>query len=451
MTAKKKMLRLLAIVGLLVLAGPVTAKEIPTAKAEQVGMSTERLQRVAQMNQHYIDAGKVIGIATAVVRDGKLVHQSVLGNKGINDPRQLAVDDLFRIYSMTKPITAVAVMQLYEQGKFLLTDPVSKFIPEFKNMTVLTDGEVVAAEGEMTMQQLLTHTTGLTYGFGFDPDDALDKMYGEAKLWLAKDLDDFIERLAALPLRYEPGDRFHYSVAIDVAGLVVQRLSGQRFDVYLQDHIFKPLDMVDTSFTVPVDKMDRFLPLHTIDPETNKAKAVDEFKEPEALGYTFAPGCRAMCDFGDVTLYSGGGGLVFTLRDYVRFAEAIRNGGILDGTRILSPKTIAYMTMNHVLASIDGGTGKSITIDPVLPDSQYNGWGMGLGFGLVTDTAAQGTIGSAGQYYGGGAASTIFWIDPVKDIVVVSMIQLIVDQRSQRSYRPDLRVATYQAIIESKE
>ena len=157
------------------------------------------------------------------------------------------------------------------------------------------------------------------------------------------------------------------------------------------------------------------------------------------------------CDFVDVTLYSGGGGLVSTLRDYVRFTEAIRNGGILDGTRILSPKTISFMTMNHVLASINSGAGKSITIDPVLPGSQYNGWGMGFGFGLVTDTVAQGAIGSAGQYYGGGAASTIFWIDPVEDIVVVSMMQLIVGLRSQRSYRPDLRVATYQAIIESKD
>ena len=215
MTARKKMHGLLTTVGLLVLAGTTLAKEIPTVRAERVGMSTERLERVAQMNQRYIDEGKFVGIATAVVRDGKLVHQSVQGNKGINDPRPLAVDDLFRIYSMTKPITAVAMMQLYEQGKFLLTDPVSKFIPEFKNMTVLKDGEVVPAEGEMTMRQLLTHTTGLTYGFGFDPDDALDKMYGEAKLWLAKDLDDFIERLAALPLRCEPGNRYHYSVGID--------------------------------------------------------------------------------------------------------------------------------------------------------------------------------------------------------------------------------------------
>ena len=244
MTARKKMHGLLTTVGLLVLAGTTLAKEIPTVRAERVGMSTERLERVAQMNQRYIDEGKFVGIATAVVRDGKLVHQSVQGNKGINDPRPLAVDDLFRIYSMTKPITAVAMMQLYEQGKFLLTDPVSKFIPEFKNMTVLKDGEVVPAEGEMTMRQLLTHTTGLTYGFGFDPDDALDKMYGEAKLWLAKDLDDFIERLAALPLRYEPGNRYHYSVGIDkdpdrpfrvrTDNATVEAI-GTRFNVYRRD------------------------------------------------------------------------------------------------------------------------------------------------------------------------------------------------------------------------
>ena len=294
----------------------------------------------------------------------------------------------------------------------------------------------------MTMQQLLSHTAGLSYGF--DPNDAVDKMYWEAKLWQAKDLDDFVERLAALPLKYEPGERFHYSIAVDVTGLIVQRLSGQRFDAYLQDHIFEPLDMVDSSFSVPADKMDRLLPNHVLDTETGKAKAWDMFKEPEAAGYLFSAGCHALCDYGDVTLYSGGAGLVSTLRDYVRFAEAIRNGGILDGKRILSPKTIAYMTMNHLPASIIGGTGEQVT----LGGNQFNGFGFGLGFAVVTDTAAQGIIGSAGQFWWGGAAGTIFWIDPAEDIVVVSMMQLM---RGQPSYRPDLRMATYQALTRSRE
>jgi CubicO group peptidase (beta-lactamase class C family) len=184
--------------------------------------------------------------------------------------------------------------------------------------------------------------------------------------------------------------------------------------------------------------------MHILDPESGLAVAVDEFKEPESLGFLFGPGCRAMCDYTDVTLYSGGGGLVSTLRDYVRFAEALRAGGILDGNRILSPKTIAFMTMDHLPASLHGGTGEQISI----VGNQLNGFGFGLGFGVVTNTAAQGIIGSAGQYWWGGAAGTIFWIDPVEDIVVVSMMQLM---RGQRSYRPDLRASTYQALTRSRE
>ncbi len=424
------------------LVSTVVAKEIPGSKAERVGMSTERLERIAEMNARYTDSGRIPGVLTAVVRDGRVVHRSASGIKGAGDDRPLEMDDLFRIYSMSKPITATAAMQLYEQGKFQLKDKVSKYVPEFKELTVMKNGEVVPAEGEMTMQQLLSHTAGLSYGF--DPNDAVDKMYWEAKLWQAKDLDDFVERLAALPLKYEPGERFHYSIAVDVTGLIVQRLSGQRFDAYLQDHIFEPLDMVDSSFSVPADKMDRLLPNHVLDTETGKAKAWDMFKEPEAAGYLFSAGCHALCDYGDVTLYSGGAGLVSTLRDYVRFAEAIRNGGILDGKRILSPKTIAYMTMNHLPSSIIGGTGEQVT----LGGNQFNGFGFGLGFAVVTDTAAQGIIGSAGQFWWGGAAGTIFWIDPAEDIVVVSMMQLM---RGQPSYRPDLRVATYQALTRSRE
>ena len=202
--------------------------------------------------------------------------------------------------------------------------------------------------------------------------------------------------------------------------------------------------MVDTFFSVPADKMDRFLPLHVLDTETGKAKVFDQSAGTEALGLLFE-GCRAMCDYSDVTLYSCGGGLVSTLLDYVRFAEAIRNGGTLDGTRILSPKTIAYMSMNHLPASIEGGMSGEL---PTVVGIQFKGFGFGLGFGVVTDTMVQGVIGSAGQYWWGGAAGTIFWIDPVEDIVVVSMMQLM---GGRPSYRPDLRVATYQALIRSRE
>lgn len=421
------------------IASTSIAKEIPTSKAERVGMSAQRLDRVAQMNQRYVDEGKIAGILTAVVRKGQIVHQSAAGNKGVEDARPLAMDDLFRIYSMTKPITAVAAMQLYEQGKFQLTDPVSKFVPEFDNMTVLKDGEAVPAKTEMTMQQLLSHTAGFSYGF--DPNDPVDKMYNDAKLWQARDLDDFAKRLAPIPLKYEPGERWHYSVAVDVTGLVVQRLSGQPFDEYLRDHLFEPLDMMDTSFSVPEDKVNRFLPNHVLDPEKKQPVPMSQGDGPDAGGAIF-DGCGAMCDYNTVSLFSGGGGLVSTLRDYTRFAEAVRNGGSLGGVRILSPKTVAYMSMNHLPASIDGGTSGE---QPNLVGTQLNGFGFGLGFGVVTDTAAAGVIGSNGQYYWGGAAGTVFWIDPVEDIVVVSMMQLM---GGWPSYRPDLRVATYQAITE---
>ena len=281
------------------------------------------------------------------------------------------------------------------------------------------------------MQQLLTHTTGLSYGF--DPqNDPVDQKYVEAELWKAKDLDDFAVQLAKLPLKFHPGGQWHYSVAVDVTGLVVQRLSGQPFDEYLQTHIFGPLKMNDTFFAVPDDKVGRFLPNHYIDPKTGALTQI-----PEGQGV-------AMQDYRNVTLFSGGGGLVSSTMDYMRWAEMMRNGGTLDGVRILSPKTVAYMATNHLDASMTaGGTGEAPTLG-----SPLRGFGFGLGFGLVTDTAAGGVMGSAGEFNWGGAAGTVFWIDPVEELVVVGMIQLM---GSPYPFRSDLKVATYQALTETLE
>ena len=402
-------------------------------------MSSERLERVAEMNDRYTDAGKIPGTLTAVVRNGRIVHQSASGRKTV-DGEAIEMDDLFRIYSMTKPITATAVMQLYEQGKFQLTDPVAKFIPELASLKVMKNGQIVPAQKQMTMQQLLSHTTGLSYGF--DPNDPVDQAYQKADLWSSVDLDEFIARVTELPLKFEPGERWHYSIAVDVTGLVVQRLSGQSFDEYLREHIFEPLDMRDTFFQVPADKMDRFLPNHYLDPQTGKPVKFDPDNPGGLPGFE---SCDAMCNYEEVTLFSGGGGLVSTLRDYVRYAEAMRDGE-LDGVRILSPKTVAYMRANHLPASTvaSGNSGEQ----PNLAGQPLGGFGFGLGFGIVADTAGQGVIGSTGQYYWGGAAGTVFWIDPVEDIVVVSMMQLM---GGWPSYRPDLRVATYQAIVDSRE
>ena len=289
----------------------------------------------------------------------------------------------------------------------------------------------------MTMQQLLTHTTGLSYGF--DPNDQVDQAYLKADLFSAENLDEFIARVAELPLKFEPGDQWHYSIAEDVTGLVIQRISGQPFNEYLKEHLFEPLDMKDTFFEVPPEKLGRLLPNHFVNPSTGKAVIDSKDLNPIWFG-----GCFALCNYEEVSLYSGAAGLVSTLRDYIRFAEAMRDGE-LGGVRILSPKTVAFMRTNHLDASIiSSNSGEQ----PNLVGQPLGGFGFGLGFGIVTNTAAQGVVGSVGQYYWGGAAGTVFWIDPVEDLVVVSMMQLM---GGWPSYRPDLRVATYQAIIETNE
>ena len=236
-----------------------------------------------------------------------------------------------------------------------------------------------------------------------------------------------------MPLKFQPGDQWHYSIAVDITGLVIERISGQPFDEYLQDNIFEPLGMNDTFFAVPKAKLDRFLPNHNIDPETKQLRQIAGTSRNEA-----------MSDYETVTLFSGGGGLVSSTEDYMRFAEAMRNDGALNGSRILSPKTVAYMATNHLPANISsGGTGEA----PV-GGGRLQGFGFGLGFGLVTDPAAGGVIGSAGEFNWGGAAGTVFWIDPVEELVAVGMIQLM---GSPYPFRSDLKVATYQALTESLE
>ena len=412
----------------------VWAKDLPWVKAERQGISSERLKRLDALAERYVSEGRVAGLVTLVARNGKVVYYAAAGQRGAEDPTPLRKDDLFRIYSMTKPITAAALMQLYEQGLWQLNDPVAKYVPELANLKVLNaDGETMPAQQQMTMQQLLTHTTGLSYGFN-PKGDPVDQYYVDAKLWESRDLDDFAARLATIPLKFEPGAQWHYSVAVDVTGLVVQRISGQRFDEYLKEHIFTPLAMVDTSFAVPAEQRDRFLPNHYLDPQTRQLTQMP----------LRGPAGTAMQDYDAVTLFSGGGGLVSTAMDYMRFAEAMRNGGALEGARILGPKTVQFMASNHLPASISsGGSGEA----PVLGGA-LRGFGFGLGFGLVTDPAAGGVIGSVGEYNWGGAAGTVFWIDPVEELVVVSMIQLM---GSPYPLRADLKVATYQALTESYE
>jgi CubicO group peptidase (beta-lactamase class C family) len=425
MRIKNGFRQLMMVAAICALAIPVQAKDIPTTQAKRVGFSAERLDRITELTQRYVDAGQIAGAITMVSRHGKLVHYEAVGNRGIDKADPLQKDDLFRIYSMSKPITAVAIMQLYEQGKFQLTDPISKFVPELAELSVLgEDGELTPANKPITMQHLLTHTAGFSYGF--DPKDPVDQLYRDAAAFGAKNLDEFTAALAKLPLKYQPGSQWHYSVAVDVTGLIVERLSGQPFDEYLQQHIFAPLGMVDTFFSVPDDKLERFLPNHGWNPEENKLVTL---------------GPDSVSPFRNATMFSGGGGLVSTATDYLRFSEMLRAGGELDGKRIIGRNTLKYMTINHLPASVSGGgTGES----PNLVGAQLRGFGFGLGFGLMTDTAAAGVIGSNGEFYWGGAAGTIFWVDPEEDMVVIAMIQLM---GSPWPLRSDLKAAVHQAII----
>ncbi len=414
------------------------AAEVSESEPEFQGMSSERLGRIQSLNERLTDTGRVSGIVTVVARNDTVVYRNVSGVRGVEDRRPIGFDDIFRIYSMSKPVTAAAIMQLYEQGKFQLHDPVSKFVPELEGLKVYDQGVIRPAKSEMTMHQLLTHTAGFSYGF--DTSNPVDKMYVDAQLWAAEDLDEFARRLASLPLKFDPGEGWEYSVAVDVTGLIVERLSGQPFDEYLQEHIFGPLGMVDTAFSVAADKRHRFLPNHVFNPDAKKAVPVERIFEffPQAAEMFYVD-CRAMCDHDDVTLFSGGSGLVSTVDDFLRFALAMRDGEF-GGVRILSPKTVNYMRMNHLSAGVK----------PASPLGRitFRSSGWGIGFSIVTDPAALGVMSSVGDYSWTGGAGTVFWIDPVEDVVVVSMMQLM---GTWPSYQWELRVAANQAILKSNE
>jgi len=403
---------------ILLIAFPAGAADLAAVRAEKVGMSSERLARITALTRGYVDEGKLAGAVTVIARHGKIVHYEAVGKQNLETGAPMARDTLFRIYSMTKPITAVAAMILYEEGKFQLTDPVSKFVPELKDLKVLKDGEEKPAQSQMNMQQLLSHTAGFSYSFS--ASDPVDKRYRDEKLLSSKDLDEFIKKLAGIPLRDEPGTRWHYSVAVDVTGAVIERISGQRFDRFLMERIFAPLKMEDTFFDVPESKLSRFGTNHRWNAEQRKLEVLPPSDYPIYRNTTF---------------FSGGGGLVSTAMDYMRFAEMLRNGGEFEGVRILSPKTIQLMTMDHLPAALKPGTSSEVS----------SGSGFGLGFGVITDVPKTGVVGSVGEYSWSGAAGTTFWVDPREEIVVVAMVQLM---QSPWPLRRELKVLTYQALTE---
>ncbi|MBW0148798.1 serine hydrolase domain-containing protein [Marinobacter arenosus] len=396
------------------------------------GLSLDRLERITRhLDESYIQPGKLPGAVTLVARHGEVVWTRAQGLMDVERNKPARRDTIFRIYSMTKPVTSIAMMQLYEQGRFLLDDPVHKYIPSWKNLSVYKAGawpdfQTEPAAASMTIRDLLTHMSGLTYGFLERTN--VDAAYRQLKLDGSGTLtlDKLIDRLAELPLEFSPGTAWNYSVSTDVVGYLVQVLSGQPLDDYFQEHIFAPLGMTDTGFQVPEDKLDRFAACYLHQPG-NTMKLQDD---PARSRYLRTP-----------AFLSGGGGLVSTVDDYHRFAQALCQGGEYAGQRIIGRKTLAFMRSNHLPGNQDL---PALSIG-AFSETPYEGNGFGLGFSVKTDVAKSHTNGSVGEYGWGGLASTNFFIDPEEDMVVIFMTQLI--PSSSYPVRQELRAMVHGALV----
>ena len=393
---------------------------IPMSPPEEVGLSATRLERISPFMQGYVDSEKLPGTITMVASRGKVAHFRCVGMMNREAEKPMEPDTIFRIYSMTKPITSVAVMMLYEEGLFQLTDPVSKIIPEFKDLKVFVKEtesglELAKSKPEMAIWHLLSHTSGLNYGWG--KDSPVGAMYGEKSASPREGtLKDMIRKLGELPLASQPGSEWQYSSSTDVLGYLVEVISGQSFDVFLKEKIFEPLGMKDTGFHVPEEQLHRFAANYA-PAEDGKIKLIDDpatsvFSKPR-------------------TFFSGGGGLASTTADYIRFSQMLLNKGELDGARLLGRKAIELMTMNHL------GKESHPFEDPAR--------GFGLGFSVAMDVAKSRSLGSVGTFGWGGAAATTFWVDPQEEIIGLFMTQLM---QSPYPFLQEFRVLVYQAIVD---
>ncbi len=404
---------------------------MPTAAPEQVGLAPERLVRVSAWADRQVTSGKLPGVTVWIARRGRVAYRYTTGMASREAGQAMAPETIVRIYSMTKPLTSVAVMMLFEEGHFQLDDPVCQFIPAFTSMRVAAGGQrgkidTVPAARPITIRDLLTHTSGLTYGFmqstlvdALYRDEGIDFQTAECTL------GELVERAAALPLLAQPGTQWNYSIATDVLGHLVAVVSGQPFGEFLQQRVIEPLGMMDTSFYVPAQKHERFAANYA----RSAAGGLQLLDDPATSRY-LAP--RA--------IDSGGGGLVSTAADYMRFCQFLLNRGELDGTRLLGRKTVALMTANHL-----NGDMAAMGM-PRFSESSYEGVGFGLGFSVTLDPARAQVTGTPGEYAWGGAASTAFWIDPVEDMAVVLLTQLT--PSSTYPIRRELRVLSYAALVD---
>ena len=395
------------------------------------GLNADRLARIPQYFDTYIDKGRLPCVAALVARGGQVAHLSFRGATEMGGSRAIDADTIYRIYSMTKPITSVAAMMLFEEGALRLDHEVFRYIPEFQDTMVLgEDGKLVKPARAMTVRDLFTHTSGLSYSFLMQ--GAVDKYYRDNKLEYSQwkgDLASFCQALAKAPLVFSPGDRWNYSNSTDVLGRVVEVASGMSLDQFFQTRIFGPLGMKDTGFHVPAESVDRLMACYRRDPVSGVISLAD-------------PGGAASAYAKPPKVFSGGGGLASTIGDYFRFCLMLANGGELDGVRLLSPKTLEFMTMNHLP---DNKTLKDMG-DKTFSESRMDGSGFGLGWAVTTDVVATTQPGSIGTFSWGGMASTFFWIDPVEDLIAIQMTQLM--PSGAYPIRPQFQQLVYAAIEE---
>jgi len=412
----------------------VAAGLTPAASPESVGFDSARLKKLDDYMAKVVSDGRVAGMTTLLARHGKIVGFKTYGKADLDKNKPMTEDTIFRIYSMTKPVTGVAMMILFEEGKWRLDDPVTRYIPEFKALKVVKsinpDGSLVLEDMKRppTMREIMSHTAG--FGYGLAEEHPVDKMFREQQVLSSTSLKEMIDRTAQIPLMYQPGTNWYYSSAVDIQGYLVEKLSGQKFGEFMAERIFKPLKMNDTAFYTGPEKADRLAAVYVYDRDQGKiveAKALFGVAMPD---YTKPPVAE-----------SGGGGLVSTTMDYARFSQMVLNGGELDGVRILSPATVELMGTNvipkSVLVSSNGTTA-----------AQFNeAVGFGLDFQVVNDARAAGSLQGDGSISWGGAAGTWFWIDPTNDLIFVGMIQ-----RMGGTGGDDLgtmaRTLTYQALTQ---
>ena len=392
------------------------ALALPKGKPEDLGFSAERLKHLDEHMQGMVDRGQIAGGVTLLARHGRIVHAKAFGHRALGG-EPMPMDAIFRIRSETKPITGVAMMILYEQGLWKLDDPISQYVPEFANLRVATGvdaaGQPILApiSRPPTMRELMTHTAGFAYGLADDPSSPADQAYYRAGVLQSSSLTDLVQKVSGLPMFAEPGQLWRYSVAADIQGYIVEKLSGESLPVFMEEHIFAPLGMKDTAFFVPEVKQPRLAALYDADPTTGQLVPAVEGAWRDVGKPPAAP--------------LGGGGLVSTAADFARFAQMILNKGELSGVRILKPETVALMTQNHLPAGFvvtTNGTTGVLRPGP-RPFPFAPGMGYGLDMAVAVDPAASGAPVGPGTVSWGGSAGTWFWIDPVNDLFFIGMIQ----------------------------